>query len=142
MKFNSLLDHDLISAYKSTNFHVKTVPALILNVDKVSEGLKILLEDHQVDSAAFITAWNPYSESLSNEENIARNDQLKNELKLRSLKFLEGFGQDPLGQWPGEESFLILGVSLETSKKLGVKFKQNAIVWSDKDAVPKLLLLR
>ncbi|MFM1911964.1 MAG: hypothetical protein RJB18_1355 [Pseudomonadota bacterium] len=142
MKFKSQLDKDLISAYEVTNFHVKRDPAFILNVNKVSEDLKALYKQSRVDSAVFITAWNPYSKSLSNEENQLRNNDLENELNLRSLKFINGFGQDPLGQWAGEESFLVLGISLEASKKLGVQFEQNAIVWSDKDAMPQLVLLR
>ena len=142
MKFESILDIDLISAYEVTNFHVKAEPAFTLNVGKASEELKALFKQNKVTSAAFITAWNPYSKSLSVKENQARNDQLKNELIIRSLKFIDGFGQDPLGQWSGEDSFLVLGIDLEASKKLGNQFEQNAIVWMDEDAVPKLILLR
>ena len=142
MKFKSQLDKDLISAYEVTNFPVKSDPAFILNVNKVSEDLKTLYKQSRVDSAVFITAWNPYSKSLSNEENQLKNNDLENELNLRSLKFINGFGQDPLGQWAGEESFLVLGISLEASKKLGAQFEQNAIVWADKEAIPQLVLLR
>lgn len=142
MKFESILDQDLISAYKVTNFHVKAEPAFTLNVGKVSEELKTLFKQNDFSNAAFITACNPYSRSLSDLENQARNDQLEKVLNLHSLKFMNGFGQDPLGQWSGEDSFLVLGISLETSKKLGAQFEQNAIVWSDKDAMPKLILLR
>ena len=142
MTNKSNLDADLIKAYEITNFHVKTVPAFTLNIGKVSEELKALLNQNDVSNAAFITAWNPYSKSLSDEENQARNAQLKNELNIRSLEFIDGFGQDPAGQWSGEDSFLVLGISLETSKNLGAQFEQNAVVWSDKDAVPQLMLLR
>ena len=142
MTEESKLAPDLISAYEVTNFHVKAEPAFTLKVGKASEELKALFNQNNVTSAAFITAWNPYSKSLSVKENQARNDQLKNELIIRSLKFIDGFGQDPLGQWSGEDSFLVLGIDLEASKKLGNQFEQNAIVWMDEDAVPKLILLR
>ena len=142
MKTKSVLDQDLISAYEVTNFHVQSEPAFTLNVGKVSEELKALFKQNNVTSAAFITAWNPYSKSLSDKENQSRNEQLKHELNIRSLKFLDGFGQDPLGQWSGEDSFLVLGIELEASKKLGIQFEQNAIVWTDKDAIPQLILLR
>lgn len=142
MNEESKLAPDLISAYEITNFHVKAEPAFTLNVGKVSKELKALFKQNHVTSAAFITAWNPYSRSLSDEENQTRNDQLKNELNIRSLKFIDGFGQDPLGQWSGEDSFLVFGIDLEASKKLGIQFEQNAIIWSDTDAVPKLILLR
>jgi hypothetical protein len=142
MKFESILDKKLISAYEATNFHVKAEPSFTLNVDKVSKELRSLFKKNKATNAAFITAWNPYGKSLSDGENQSRNEQLKNELIIRSLKFIDGFGQDPLGQWSGEDSFLILGIDLEASKALGDYFKQNAIIWSDIDAVPKLILLR
>ena len=142
MKVESILDQDLISAYEVTNFHVKAQPAFTLNIGRLSEELKALFKQNNVSNAAFITAWNPYSKSLFEEENQARNDQLENLLNLRSLKFINGFGQDPLGQWSGEDSFLVLGIDLEASKTLGIQFEQNAIVWSDSDAIPKLILLR
>ena len=142
MNKESKLAPNLISAYQVTNFQVRTEPEFTLNVDLESEELKMLFKQNRVDSAAFITAWNPYGELLSNEDNQARNNLLLNELNLRSLKLINGFGQDPLGQWAGEDSFLVLGISLEASKKLGAQFEQNAIVWCDKDAIPKLILLR
>ena len=142
MTEQSKLAPDLISAYEVTNFIVKNAPEFTLNVDTRSEELKSLFKQNRVDSATFITAWNPYSKSLSDEENQSRNEQLKNELIIRSLKFIDGFGQDPLGQWAGEDSFLVLGVELEASKKLGIQFEQNAIIWSDIDAKPQLILLK
>ena len=142
MTKQSNLAPDLIRAYELTNFHVKAEPSFTLKVGKESEELKFLLKQNRLDSAAFISAWNPYSKSLSDKENQTRNEQLKYELNIRSLKFLDGFGQDPLGQWSGEDSFLILEIELEASKKLGIQFEQNAIIWSDKDAIPQLILLR
>lgn len=142
MTEQTTLSTDLISAYEVTNFHVKAQPAFILNIGKVSEELKFLFKQNNVFSAAFITAWNPYSKSLSEDENNSRNELLKRELITHSLKFLDGFGQDPAGEWAGEDSFLVLGIGLEAAKKLGNQFEQNAIVWLDEDAVPKLILLR
>ena len=142
MVIKTNLSPELINVYRVADFQVQANPTFILNVDLKSEGLKTLFKDSRVNSAAYITAWNPYGELLSKEENQARNKLLKNELNLRSLKFIDGFGQDPMGQWAGEDSFLVLGISLEASKKLGAQFEQNAIVWSDKDALPKLIHLR
>ncbi len=142
MKFESTIDQKLIFAYEATHFQVKTNPAFTLNVNKESRELRSLFKKNKATNAAFISAWNPYGKSLSVEDNQSRNEQLKNVLIIRNLKFIEGFGQDPLAQWSGEESFLILGIDLEESKKLGAQFEQNAVIWSDIDAVPKLILLR
>ena len=44
-------------------------------------------------------------------------------------------------QWPGEDSFLVLGISLEAVKTLGRRFGQNAVLWCDATAIPQLILL-
>jgi len=142
MNKESQLASNLIRAYQVTNFIVTDEPEFILKVGMESKALKKMLTQNRVDTAVFITAWNPYGEILSNGENQARNKLLVNELNLRSLKFINGFGQDPSGQWAGEVSFLVLGISLEASKKLGAQFEQNAVIWSDNDAIPQLILLR
>jgi hypothetical protein len=67
---------------------------------------------------------------------------LSKELERRSLSYVEGIGQHKSNQWPGEESFLVFGLTLEAANTLGSKLEQNAIVWSGKDAVPQLILLR
>ncbi len=64
------------------------------------------------------------------------------ELGRRSLAYIEGIGQHPSKQWPGEASYLVFGLELEAAKTLGRALRQNAIVWSDADAVPRLILLR
>jgi hypothetical protein len=68
--------------------------------------------------------------------------QLEDEIKIRGLNFIPGEGKHPISDWPGESSFLIFDLSLESSKTLGRKFNQNAIVWCDQDAIPQLILLR
>lgn len=95
-----------------------------------------------VSCAGFITAWNPYSKELSKQDNQERNESLKTELITRSLKFIDGFGQDPEGKWSGEKSFLVLSIGLEAAKKLGDQLEQNAIVWVDSNAILKLIFLR
>ena len=52
----------------------------------------------------------------------------------------EGVGTD--GAWPAEKSFFVFGVDLETARMLGVRYRQNAVVWAAEDAIPKLVLLR
>ena len=45
-------------------------------------------------------------------------------------------------KWPAEPSFLALGIDLVTAKILGRHFDQNALVWINDDAIPRLVLLR
>ena len=72
----------------------------------------------------------------------ARQQALAKELSRRSLTFLRGIGQHPSNEWPGEDSFLVFGLTLEAAKVLGSKFEQNGFVWNGADGVPQLILLR
>jgi Protein of unknown function (DUF3293) len=131
-----------IQAYLETHYHVHgSTPALL----KIGEGNATLAEIHRlngVESTAFVTACNPFSEPLDDAANAERQKTLAIELMQRGLTFIEGVGQHPSNDWAGEASFLVLGVSVEEAKELGVRFGQNAIVWAGSDAVPQLMLLR
>lgn len=78
--------------------------------------------------SAFITAYNPLSQNLSDEVNVRSQDALASELSERSLTFIDGIGMHSSGNWPSESSYLVLGLSLEAAKVLGSKYNQNAIV--------------
>ncbi len=138
----SAIDPDLVDAYKATDFRVHAQPPFVLKVDVASPQLAGLYGQHGTTCAAFLTAYNPYSEVVGDAENIAFQDQLTRELTSLGLTFIPGIGQDSQGQWPGEPSFLILGLQLAEAKALGVQYRQNALVWCGEDAVPKLVLLR
>lgn len=142
MTTKSLISQDLISAYETTNFHVSAEPDFILTVNKHNIELQNFYEEHNVLSAAFITAWNPFSNTLSQAQNIERNSQLQKEFINQGYDFLNGYGQHPLKDWPAEESYLVLRLGLEDAKVIGAKYEQNAIVWCDSDAIPQLILLR
>ncbi len=135
------LDSDIIEAYQATDFQVKAEQPFTLNIGLPSQPLEALYKSSRVNSATFITAFNPFSQPLSEDENRLRNAKLIDEIKQRSLKFIAGIGQDPERKWPGEDSILVLGLGLEAAKALGKHYEQNAIVWCDADAVPQLILL-
>jgi hypothetical protein len=63
---------------------------------------------------------------------------------IQSLHFdyIHGEGKCGDGDWDGEESFLIFGISENQASEIGKKFEQNAIVWCGKDAIPQLVLLK
>ena len=132
----------LIQAYIETDYVVHTQPAITLRVNEQSPQMMKLHKQHRVACSAFITAFNPYSQSCTPEVNLSRQQELISELKVRSLKFIEGVGQHPSNAWSGEPSLLVLGLSLEAAKILGSRFEQNALVWIGTDGVPDLVLLR
>jgi hypothetical protein len=89
-----------------------------------------------------VTACNPFSAELSDEENRTRKAGLEQDLRARGLRYLPGIGRHPSNGWPGEPSFLVLGIDLSAAKALGVRLEQNAIVWAGEGGVPELVLLR
>lgn len=133
---------ETIQAYHETEYRVTGDQSLVLRIGEYNESLSRLYKSNKLDSCAFITACNPCSKSLSDAVNAHRHEELGRELQRRGLKFFQSEGKHPVGNWPGEASYLILGLSLEAAKILGKKYEQNAIVWCGSDAVPQLVLLK
>lgn len=137
----------LVQAYLETEYRVAVSPEFgvimpfVLRVGQPSEPLQQLLNDTGAQGAAFVTAFNPYSEESSAEENSARQDQLLTTLRQHEVKFLRGQGQHPSNNWPPEPSVLALDLPLDATKRLGMRFQQNALLWCGTDAVPHLVLL-
>ena len=121
--------NNLWRAYEQTQFYVREcTPELCIRIGSYHEQLDEMLHDHQCDAWSYITASNPASELLSDEQNAGRNRELEALLKSQDLVFYrgEGIGSDPT--WPAEASFLILGIGREAAMELGRQFGQNAIV--------------
>jgi hypothetical protein len=138
----SEIQPETIQAYHETEYRVTGESSVVLRIGEYNESLSRLYKSNKLDSCAFITACNPCSKSLSDAVNMHRHDELGRDLKRHGLKFFQGDGKHPVGGWPGEASYLILGLSLEAAKALGKEYEQNAIVWCGSDALPQLVLLR
>ena len=138
----STLAPGLVQAYRETEYRVSGTDPFVITVGVASSELLALCHGHKVICAAFITACNPFSQELAPHENQRRQDELAKELSQRGLKYLDGVGQPPTGGWPGEPSFLVLGLELEAAKSVGQSLEQNAIVWCGANGVPELVLLR
>ena len=133
-----------IAAYRKTDYRFgQGVDLITLRIDTRSDALSRLYISSQSTCGVFITAFNPYGEVGNREANEAAHARLGDELKgLARGRIIEGAGTDPTGEWPEEKSYFALGVDLETARRLGIKYRQNAVVWVGADAVPQLILLR
>jgi hypothetical protein len=136
------IDAATIKAYQETQYRVQSDTPFTLQIGVVNDALLDTHKLHRVDCSAFLTACNPYSQIASACDNYVRQHQLANELARRCLRYFPGMGQHPSNEWPGEESFLVLGLNLEAAKKLGEQFGQNAIVWCGATGLAELVLLR
>ena len=140
--FESIINAETVQAYMETEYRVLGDAPFVIRVSERCPELAAAHKRHRVDCSAFITACNPLSQALDDLANAERHAALGRELRQRSLAFVEGVGQHTSNQWPGEISFLVLGLTLEAAKTLGSRWEQNAIIWIGGDAVPQLILLR
>ena len=140
--FETSIDASTVQAYLETEYRVQGDKPFTLKAGEVCPALAAAHKRYRVDCSAYITACNPLSQILDDEDNAERHAALGQELGRRSLTFIEGIGQHPSNQWPGEPSYLVFGLTLMAAKTLGTRLEQNAIVWSGADAVPQLTLLR
>jgi len=138
----SIIDADLVRAYRETHYRVLGSAPFTLKVDEASAALTEAMARASATCSAYITACNPLSEDVGDAANAKRHADLGLELSRRALDHIEGIGQHPSGQWPGEASYLVFGLTLDAAKHLGRALEQNAIVWSAADAIPRLILLR
>lgn len=137
---------DLVTAYRSAHYRAGSGQgAITFCVDQHSEALSRLLAASGFRSAAFVTACNPLGVRDSMEANRLACARLRKKLAChvsRPDQIMDGVAIDPFGYWPPEESFLVLGLDLDSARTLGLEFNQNALVWMDADAIPRLILLR
>ena len=136
------IDPVLRRKYEETEYRVHGGGTpFVLRVGRASGELAHLLRDRGVATAAFMTAYNPYSQPSTEADNAAANQRLREELRHLGFDVLEGVGSDAAGNWQ-EPSFLVLGIPREQAEALGRAYRQNAIVFADADARPELVLLR
>ena len=131
----------LIRAYREGIYVVETQNPITLFLGKCNHDLGTLLKEHKVSTAAFITAYNPYSKIKTDQENLEAQNSLVKDIKKLGFKYIEGFGQDVAGNWPREISVLVLGITESQAEVLADKYSQNGFIWIGSiDAFPSLRL--
>jgi len=120
---------DYRSAYKNTDYIVFAPEALVLTVDQSSPKMEEILIKYNCKSAAFLTAWNPLSQVTDDKSNRAAQQQLAVDLHQLDVRVFEGVGIGRDGDWPGEESFLVLGIERIVADQIAVKYNQYAWLW-------------
>lgn len=132
----------LDAAYRAAVYRVHTGRETFeLRIDVASRPLAALLRQHGVATAAYLTACNPFGVRMTEAANRAANEALRAELVAADAFVFDGEAIDPTGAWPAKPSFLALGLALATARALSMRFRQNAMLFADDDAVPRLLWL-
>ena len=137
------MDSALLAAYYATHYQVRYAEGeFTLHIGQASAALEKLLQARGYQEAVFITACNPHSQLCSAKENQAAQQRLYQVLsQYHTCTILPGKGIDPQEQWPGEDSYLVLGLNLEAAKAIGRQFAQNALVWIGLSTPAQLILL-
>ncbi|APE04423.1 hypothetical protein BM528_00410 [Alteromonas sp. RW2A1] len=130
----------LIQAYLNAKYVVCTEPQITMRVNEFNADLLQFLAKNDGATAAFITAYNPFSNSLTQEENERRHANFLSIILEKNMQHFVGFGTDEAKDWPQEQSLLLLNIGKPYSTELAKKFGQNAIVWIEDDAIPRLLI--
>jgi hypothetical protein len=89
---------------------------------------------------AYITVYNPFSQTFTDEANDARHRLLLQ--SVAAFSSFEGEGKGADESWPPEKSLLILGISKEQAIAIGNEYEQNAIVYGEFGKAAQLLQLR
>lgn len=123
--------NDLEAAYRETEYWVDDAPSepFVIRIGEINLELDVLLTELGEFEWAYVTACNPKSMRLSDEENAERMRQLETEVDRRGLRCFHGRGQGSDDRWPAEPSLLAIGESaIADAVELARQFGQNAIV--------------
>jgi hypothetical protein len=128
---------ELETFYRQTDYVVDDGDAAFtIRLDRDNAELNNWLREHQVGSWAFLTAYNPRSEALSQEQNDARQSELITVLEEQNYRNYQGRG---VGDDWEEPSLFICEITREAAINIGKRFEQNAILWGEMNKEPELI---
>ncbi len=131
---------ELEAAYRATVYRVYLpTGAVNLRIDGQDAGFAAWLVGEGATAWAILTAWNPGSQRLDEGENRTRQTALELRLLERGCEPYAGENVAEGGEWPVEESCLVLGLDCAAAAGLARDFGQNALVHGLGDGVPRLL---
>jgi hypothetical protein len=139
MDHNSLnIDQQTLQAYLNTTYTTEK-PELFIKIGENNMPLNVFLFDNNSFVWAFVSASNPYSAILPEDENELRHKDLMEEVKAMKYRFCQGKGIPSDESWKAEKSLLILDITKKEAIKLGKKYNQNAIVAGRINQAPELI---
>lgn len=137
------MNKTLLNAYLTACYRVEIGGAeKEFRVGETAAWLDELLQENNAFNAAFLSAANPSSQVLSEQENRIRNDLLRQDLQTAGYAFLSGYATDESESWPREASYLIFNLPGEKAEILATAYRQNAYLWLEKTKPVALVLTR
>ena len=137
-----MLEPSLLYAYRYTDYFINLgAEQLCVRVDEPCPALDSLLRACRCNSAALITADNPRSLLLTGEQNQQRRQQLDTELQQRQFISFQGFNRAQRGEWPDEQTRLVLGIAYVDAETLARQFEQNSFLFFEPQKAVQLCLV-
>lgn len=106
-----------------------------------AEDLAFTLSERETGATLFggraftlVTAQNPQSTPLSDEENQERNEGLEHHLLEKGYEYGPSLGKSTDGSWE-EAGFTVFDLSLGNALELGRQFGQHAVVYGEAERV-------
>lgn len=128
------------AAYRATVYRVFLPQGAIdLQLDVASPDLARWLEEEGADTWAILTAFNPGSVILSDDENAERQSALEIRLLEEGLEPYASENIPASESGPIEQSCLVPHLSAALALAIAGQFEQNAILHGAGDGVPRLL---
>lgn len=139
-------DPGLRAAFEATAYHVDASPVgpFVIRCGGVSPALEALLDLvwperprpadpaavgwGPIDGWAFVTAANPAAVRRGDAENRRRHASLRAAVASLGLPSFPGRSIAAAGDWPPEESLLVLGIAAAAATALAESFGQRAVV--------------
>lgn len=129
----------LDAAYRATTYRVGK---LGLRIGEPHPQLDLVLEARGLTDYTYLTAANPLSRQLHEDDNRRRMRDLVARVGAMGLQHLRGASYSDDGEWPPEPSILVLGLEEAGGIELGREFGQNAVVVGRVGGAPELRWLR
>jgi hypothetical protein len=131
---------NLEAAYLQTTYRVADASGPVgIRVGVRNAALDRILDRHRVSEWVFITASNPGSHALPEQENACRNAGLEQMLRDQRRQYLHGNGVPDESGWQAERSFLVLGITKREAIALAKRWHQRAIVCGTLESAPELV---
>jgi hypothetical protein len=131
------MQNHLLAAYQNAEYRVDGFSRPIY-IGEHSMDADRILSHNNLNTWAYITAYNPLSVPLDAQENMRRNEELR--ALIKDYLVMEGEGQDKAKQWLAEKSFFIAGISLDDAKALAIRFGQKAMVFGQFNQPAELII--
>ncbi|TWU20487.1 hypothetical protein Pla52o_43650 [Novipirellula galeiformis] len=132
----------LVEAYQQAVYWCELPEQYVaIRIGQMHPTLDSALAQHAIHDWAYITAYNPFSQRSTPQQNRAMNRQLADDLGRRGYTYWRGSGIDLAGAWPPEASFLVLGIDRVVACDLARTYDQNAIVAGHIGEAAELIVL-